>query len=163
MCFSRPWKSVKTECGLWILWSCAREKLISQKQHFPRLKSCLKKKGKKRCVKSQRMHFLSVLTDRVRRPSATVRVASHLLDVWKCCVPSCCFSVPYCNGLKSLWITTTTKTVRTLLKCGRSWLLQFPYGYAGLCTSWTSWRPSQHGGSTAWLLAWLPRRPTAAW
>ena len=47
--------------------------LISQKLHFPRPNSCLKNTI---CfVKSQRMHFLSVLTDRVRQLSATVRVA----------------------------------------------------------------------------------------
>ena len=50
---------------------------ISQKLHFSRQNSSLKKKKiKKNCrEKPQRMHFLSILTDRVRRPSAPVRVA----------------------------------------------------------------------------------------
>ena len=50
------------------------------------------------------MHFLSVLTDRVSAISYS-KGCVPLPDVWKSCVPSCCFSVPYCKGLwKSLWI-----------------------------------------------------------
>ena len=46
--------------------------LISQKLHFPRLNSSLNKKNCR--AKSERTHFLSVLTDRVHWPSAIVRV-----------------------------------------------------------------------------------------
>lgn len=47
--------------------------LVSQKLHFPGLNSSLKKL--KNCnAKSQRMHFQSVLIDRVHWPSATVKV-----------------------------------------------------------------------------------------
>ena len=48
--------------------------LISQKLHFPRPNSSYKTKQKKHCAKSRRMHFLSVLTDRVHWPLAIVRV-----------------------------------------------------------------------------------------
>ena len=62
------------------LWICGLRKklgkncqLTSQKLHFPRPNSSLKK-IKNGCAKSQRTHFLSVLTDRVHWPSAIVRV-----------------------------------------------------------------------------------------
>ena len=45
--------------------------LSSQKLHFPRLNSSVKTNC---CAKSKRTHFLSILTDRVHRPSATARV-----------------------------------------------------------------------------------------
>ena len=49
--------------------------LISQKLHFPRPKSSLKKNILKNCrAKSQRMYFQSVLTDKVHQPLSTVRV-----------------------------------------------------------------------------------------
>ena len=44
-----------------------------------------------RHVKSQRMHFLSVLTDRVRLPLGYSKGCAPLPDMWKSCVPSCCF------------------------------------------------------------------------
>ena len=58
-------------CGL----QSTREKyqFIGKKLHFPRPDSSLNKNN---CyMKSERTHFLSVLTDRVCQPSATVRVA----------------------------------------------------------------------------------------
>ena len=77
--FSRPWKFVKIEGGLWrfvnfvVFRALGKNyQLISRKLHFPRPNSSL---NKNIChVKSKRMHFLSVLTDRVHRPSATVRL-----------------------------------------------------------------------------------------
>ena len=58
--------------------------LISQKLHFPRLNSSRCFLNKENCyVKSQRMHFLSILTDRVRWPSVTIRVASHYRMCWR--------------------------------------------------------------------------------
>ena len=77
ICFSRPWKSVKTDWGLWkfVIFRALEKtyQLISQKLHFPRPNSRL---NKTIChAKSERTLFLSVLTDRVRQPSAPVRVA----------------------------------------------------------------------------------------
>ena len=37
------------------------------------------------------MHFLSVLTDRVRLPLGYSKGCAPLPDMWKSCVPSCCF------------------------------------------------------------------------
>ena len=82
ICFSVPCKSenwagsviVCEFCGL----QSAREKLPAYQSEtaLPKNKRLLKKRYLKNCrAKSQRMHFLSVLTDRVHQPLATVRVA----------------------------------------------------------------------------------------
>ena len=106
ICFSRPWKSGKTEWGLWkfvnfVVFRVLGKncQLISQKLHLPRLSSCFKKQ---KLLCEITTHFLSVLTDRVCWPTATVRVASlyqmcrsvaylrvafpcHIAKVWKVC------------------------------------------------------------------------------
>ena len=63
------------------LWSSekAREKLSLQWRVLQPVRNCISQdqtvvKKKKSCAKSQRTHFLSVLTDRVHWPSAIVRV-----------------------------------------------------------------------------------------
>ena len=73
------WKSGKTAWGLgkfvnFVVFRVLGKnyQLISQKLHFPRPNSSLKKNCR---VKSQRLHFPSVRTDWVRRPSPTVKVA----------------------------------------------------------------------------------------
>ena len=66
--------------------------LVSQKLHFPRPKSSyFLILFFNRYAKSQRMHFLSVLTDRVRLPLGYSKGCAPLPDMWKSCVPSCCF------------------------------------------------------------------------
>ena len=67
---SRPWKSVKTEWGLWKFVNFVDFRApgetyqrISQKLHFPRPNSSFFLNR----AKSQRTHFLSVLTDRVHQ------------------------------------------------------------------------------------------------
>ena len=68
-------------CGFCGLQSAGKNYwLISQKLHFPRPNSSLTKK-KICCAKSQRIYFQSVLTDRVRQPSDTLRVAPFY---WMC-------------------------------------------------------------------------------
>ena len=78
MIFSRPWKSVKTEWGLWkfVVFRVLGKnyQLISQKLHFPRPNSRFFFFKLNITAKSPRTHFLSVLTDRVCWPLAIVRV-----------------------------------------------------------------------------------------
>ena len=102
--FSRPSKSVKIEWGLWrfvnfVVFRAVGKnyQLISQKLHFPRPNSSLNKNICR--AKSERTQFLSVLTDRVHRPSAAVRVAPLYRMCGSVSVPSSCFSAPYYKGL----------------------------------------------------------------
>ena len=120
--FSRPWKCVKTEWGLWkfvnfvVFRALGKNyQLISQKLHFPRPNSSLNK-TKNGCAMSERMHFLSVLTDKVSAISSS-KGCTPLLDVWKSCVPSCCFSMPYRNGLWKVCEFWKDFSVRTPWYC----------------------------------------------
>lgn len=66
--------------------------IIGQKLHFPKTKHIT--------------YFLSVLTENVLTISSSIGYAP-LLDVQKSCMPSCCFSVPYCEHharFLHLWI-----------------------------------------------------------
>ena len=75
--------------------------LISQKLHFPRPNSSLNK-TKRNAVRNHN-HFLSVLTDRVCQPSATVRVAPLCQMCGRVCVPSFCCTILQ-SFVKCLWI-----------------------------------------------------------
>ena len=115
--FSRPWKSVKTEWGLrkfvnFVVFRALGKnfQLISQKLHFPRPNSSL---NKTIAVQNQKEHFLSVLTDKVSAISYS-KGCAPLLDVWKSCVPSCCFSTPYRKGLWKVCEFWKDFSVRTL-------------------------------------------------
>ena len=78
---SRPLKPVKTEWGLWtfvnFVFQSAREKTISLVRNcIPQDRTVVIKIILKNCcVRSHRTHLLSVLTDRVCRPLAIIRVA----------------------------------------------------------------------------------------
>ena len=80
-------------CGL----QSAREKISAYQSEtaFPKTKQQLN--FLIRHAKSQRIHLLSVLTS--VSAIGCSKGCPPLLDVWNSCVPSCCFSEPYCKGL----------------------------------------------------------------
>ena len=116
--FSRPWKSVKTEWGLWkfvnfVVFRALGKKfqLISQKLHFPRPNSSFKKIFKKNCrAKSQRMYFQSVLTDKVYQPLATVRV----VPIYQTCgrvAYLCVAFLPHLAKVCEFWMDFSVQTL----------------------------------------------------
>ena len=96
--FSRPWKSGKTEWGLWkfvsfvVFWALWKNyQLICQKLHFRRPDSRLKTivmQSHKECTSYQFWLIECVGYSKGCAP---------LPDVQNSCVPLCCFSAPYCG------------------------------------------------------------------
>ena len=134
ICFSRPWKSVKTEWRLWkfVVFRVLGEnyRLLSQKLHFPGLnRSSVLFFCFLNAVWNHKEHTYQFWLIECKAIGCS-KGCAPLPDVWKSCVPSCCFSVPCCKGLWKvceLWKDFSVWTLSILA----SWLMQIGTGFSG--------------------------------